>query len=605
MLSNILMFKNRSTMKNLFRQNIELLRKQSPHMADFLENINKPEYRVSNKKGLPILEVATQSGKILPIDHPDSPIEEAESFIPNNKAEHSFFILMGMGLGHLLFETVKKYPKSKIFVIEHDPMIFKRALETFDFTPYFENQNIEFFVGYLPNFVTRQFLLKLHNQDNSNYLPNLDIIQNERIVSLSKQYYSDIAKAFTLSVNQYWTMITGNDVEDPIIGLRQSLANLKNLNRCISLEPLKNQYRKQIGIVVSSGPSLNNKLDDLKKLQDKALIVCADSALKKLLDHDIKPFAVACLERDEVNGEYLKNFDIPKDIILVAPPLIIENSFNNYPGPLALIYKNGIPFTWLPQPVPLWSMGMSCAHLSLATLLHLGCEKIGLVGQDLAYDRESGTSHFSGVHHTATDQFEAEEMQRVYGIDNQGTMIPSNSIWLMFRDQFADMASYNTNAKIYNVMEKEKGLFIPEIERIEPNLFFEKLSQINDYQKPNVKILEEEITKQVPEFNKALNQKIDLAKKDFQFLRENFHQVINSQNADDYFLNNEKLFSNISSDTKTLFLDIIRPIAKRFDANVRCLWSEELIQKEIPLYINQIQDIMDRIEKILDQHYPY
>lgn len=86
----------------------------------------------------------------------------------------------------------------------------------------------------------------------------------------------------------------GDDILDVMIGLQQMIRN----KRLFGCPPLPVGAWNGDAIAVGSGPSLMDHMDDLRKAQDRMLIVAAHSAIPILLKHGVVPHMIAPKERD-------------------------------------------------------------------------------------------------------------------------------------------------------------------------------------------------------------------------------------------------------------------------------------------------------------------
>lgn len=586
-------------MMAVYSRNLQALRERQPEIAAFVDSLNVSDYHVTTAvSGDAVLRVRKNSGEEVAIDHSDDPLAEASGFIPSLPDDRHFFLLMGIGLGYALFETVRRYPQSRMLVIEHDARIFKRALETFDFVPYIKNPNVEFIVAVKFPALPRLFLNGFARNDNDLYLPGLRLVQNQRVVAYSKDYYATAARVFTQCVKNYWEVYVGNDYRDALKGMRYVLANLKDVSRLLSLEPYTERYKGATGIVVSSGPSLDASLDFLRDVQDRALLICADSALKKLLANGIKPFGVACVERDDINAELFQGFDIPDDIVLFAPPVLKPVTFATYPGPIVTFFRRAYPFPGLPGLLPCRDFGISCSHLSYQVLNWLDCARIALVGQDLAYDRDSGKSHFSGVIDFAENQYAPQT--RAFEPDNNGGTIPTSRDWMLFRDFFEELYAVNRSShELVNVIDARRGLLIKGVSRVDPESFFKALRAGGD--KP-VPFDPREGKLGFARSAAGFSEKMATLKEDLldavARLQGAVPDLAAAPNVTAYLEARARLFSGFSSQASYLILELLKPHLKAFDANAVSLWDDAAFCQRAPDFMALLARIVEELAQV-------
>lgn len=586
-------------MNAIYEKNRAAFAKRYAAMASFVDGLDTANYRVQkSSSGHPILEFLKSPGVWEACDHPENPVTEAATCVGNFKGEKNLILVLGMGLGHLFFETVKRYPESRILVVEHDGKIFKKALETFDFSPYFSNPNFGFIVAARADHLTHFFNQYFHDNDNDLYLPALELVKNDRILKFSGNYYLAASKIFTQAVKYYWEIYVGNNCHDAMKGLRYVLTNLKSLSKMMVLEPYLDHFHGRPGIVVSSGPSLSNKFEALRAVQDKAVIICADSALKKLLENGIVPFGVACVERDDINAELFQGYAIPGQVILFAPPLIKPVTVDTYPGPVCTFFRNSYPFKGLPDFLPHWHYGLSCSHLAYQALNYLGCGEIALVGQDLAYDRDSGTSHFAGAIDFALAQYEGQE--RIPVVDNQGGQIGSSKDWVTFRDFYEEMIAANASRhRVLNVIEPEHGARIVGTELTAPAVYFERIRSLPQLPDFDPAAGRGWVAEKSPGFTAELAQFKVLAVCALDGVITELADLAHAKTYSEYLARKKALVARLDAKTLFLFSDLTKPILKPFEANAATIWTNEEFTRHVAGAMQNVTGVVTELREVL------
>lgn len=581
-----------------YKNNLAAFSKRYPEVAAFVDQLDVKHYELqSSKSGEAALRV-NRNGDLIWIDDPDDPRAEAKKNVPLTAHKKSLIVVIGMGLGYLLFEAVKKYPESLFIVIEHDPRIFKMALKSHDFGSCFANPNIEFVVARKPERLTGAFSDIITKPRVSNYMPNLLLVANNRIVQFSQNYYQKVGEVLKTTLNFYWEGIVGNDYKDTLIGLKHVLANLKSLPKMMCLEPYRDYFKGKPGIVVSSGPSLSRRLDDLRAIQNKAVIICADSALKLLVNNGIRPFGVSSFERVEHAPQLFQGFEIPDDTILFQTLQPKSEISMNYPGPQCMVFRNVFPFGFFPNLMPLRNIGISCAHMSMVMLMILGCNPIALVGQDLAYDRNSGETHFAGAADYAR-QAEAKR-KRIKLPDNQGGTIESTESWELFRDFFAVLINYNPDYKIYDVIERDAGVKIEGTELIEPANFFSKLTSQEEFL-PRISCEEgfKYIQSRATPFYNDLKMKLSGLEAGLSSLSQGWLTLKQAADFVSYQNSKEELLTRSDAGAVHFFDSVFQSQLRRFDASAQSLWSDAEFIQFRDRHIDEARVVTQKIIEII------
>lgn len=563
-------------------------------IADHLQGLNVTPYHLQRAaSGEPYLKILTPSGSVF-IDDAADPRKAARDLLPPPHDKKALFIVMGIGLGYLLFEARKSFPNARFLVIEPEPFVFKRALECFDFTGLFADPRMEFDVALDPGLLPRFFINFFARDDHHVLLPTVELISNPKTVKLTPDYYKTAGELFSQAVTDFWNHNTGNTYTDALIGLKYVLENLRHLDRMLAFDAYRGIFKDRIGVVVSSGPSLDSKLDRLREIQDRVVLICADSALQKLLSSGIKPFAAAILERDDVNAELFEGYDIPPEVTLIAPPLVKPTLTRSYPGPILTMFRHSYPFYWLPKFLACEDIGSSCAHLAFQALRHFGCREIALVGQDLAYQRYTGSSHYDGVLPFAAEQFGA--MERIAAEDNQGGQIQTTEFWVMFRNIFSDLIAVNKMTNVSNVIESDFGLRIPGTRKTPPDEFFaQALAEPTGMRPLDVDPGRKMIDALKKDFLSELPLLVRRTLTQFEKIRPEVAAFASAANVGDYFARRDRVYSALEPKAKDLLDELLRPHQRRFEAAAFALWRGQEFASELPKYAELAVRILDEL----------
>ncbi len=255
----------------------------------------------------------------------------------------------------------------------------------------------------------------------------------------------------------------GNDIPDSFTGLFQSAVNARTLLPAPRIGDLKGFFGEVPTISIAAGPSLKRRLDLLRRLQDRCILVCCDAVLHGLLDAGITPHFVTPLERVPSILPMLTRSPQCSSIyagLPVCPPEAV-NGFG--PARAIGLYCGDRVYDWLcPDPGPRVDTGLSTGTLSVSVAGMLTRGPLYLVGHDLSRD-ETGT-HWDGAKYAGDDwarvRATADNTQG-YGSGyndrmirgNDGGMVRSIAWWDRFRDDIAGMcyAIRGEGRRVYNV----------------------------------------------------------------------------------------------------------------------------------------------------------
>lgn len=206
--------------------------------------------------------------------------------------------------------------------------------------------------------------------------------------------------------------VMGNTLENAgLLWVRNGLANLRSIARSQSLTALKDAYRGVPAVCIAPGPSLTRNVAQLRGLASRALLIAGTHSLHALERAGVCPHLVVGTDPGDL-ARHWRGLDLsgveafalagtcaPETLAVPARRVIA------FPG-------NGSVDAWLFEPlgerVQLPSGGsVSCVQLSLA--LHLGCDRIALVGLDLSFGErfyaEGGLDSDARVETTASGEF--------------------------------------------------------------------------------------------------------------------------------------------------------------------------------------------------------
>ncbi|MEK4711626.1 6-hydroxymethylpterin diphosphokinase MptE-like protein [Sporosarcina sp. FSL K6-5500] len=270
-----------------------------------LGNVDFQNYLlVDTRMGVPTLEIE-QEGKNVFLHSKYNPIQESEKVAKdyeNSIADKEHIIFFGVGLGYHIEEIMSQYPEKKFTLIETNPTIFVRFLESRSLNKFPFNQMSSLYIHSeevsLGNFLT---LLSLQLKGNASVVvfPAYERLFEKEV----NQFYKDYREA--LKVIQSSVVATG------AFGKRWVLNSLMNVPTTLSTQNIKEKaiyFRGKPVIIVSAGPSLYEDLSQLKHIKDNGLayLFAVGSANKALLSYDITPDAVLTYDPQPRNVKVFK-----------------------------------------------------------------------------------------------------------------------------------------------------------------------------------------------------------------------------------------------------------------------------------------------------------
>ncbi len=188
--------------------------------------------------------------------------------------------------------------------------------------------------------------------------------------------------------------LIASDYSDLGIGVfKNFLANAQLLSRSKHGAALYNEFKNTPAIICGAGPSLNQDLELLKKVSDRALIFGGGSSLQLLSQAGITPHFGAVIDSCAPVKRFLhqSNFEMP----LFFQNRVSSELLSHAHGPLLWMRSNGnYPIedwlmSYLEISTPVFDAGWNVVTFSCALAKAFGCDPIILVGADLACDEQS------------------------------------------------------------------------------------------------------------------------------------------------------------------------------------------------------------------------
>jgi hypothetical protein len=372
----------------MLRNNIEVI---SDEIKADLESAEIPDwFRHTKAKNGDVSFSIIQNNKVFPGTE-EPPRRTGKELIKKHKFSKTEAIcVVGCGLGHTLFTLLTKCEKGvSILLIEPEVYLVKQALSNFNFAKAIEEKRLLIAttkdeVAVLISYFEMAEVIEnwyFHVEPYTNHLPDVyfDILQHA-----GKMLNS--IRCNTGTMMGAGSIIAYNDV-----------LNLPYMIKHPGVNVLKDKYKGGSAVVVSTGPSLQRNIHLLldKKYREKVVVICVAQAARILLAYGITPDYMCTVDYGKVNlshFEGLENCNIP----LIALNKTYAPIIANWNGPLYIATslnqeRDSITDMWLKKGHV--DQGGSVSHFAFGVAILFGCNRIALIGQDLAY--EGNISHHS------------------------------------------------------------------------------------------------------------------------------------------------------------------------------------------------------------------
>lgn len=362
-------------MNNIFQKNINALAQKNETLArELLTHIPTDVPELKQENGAYNLFYKNQY-----LHNPINPLREAqEIFAMAENSPVAIHLVYGLGLGYL-FQVASLNSQGAVILYEPDLNIMKITFTLVDFSNDILKKNV-----YITNNLEQvnEYIYQKSNTKNSPLL-------------LSTISYRELNREnFASLVNELQQMIGrfGLDLKytkERFWGLTRNLIkNLPNLVHETPIAEFQNRFAGQTAVVVSAGPSLDRNIETIKKYRENIVLIVVGTAIKTLYKHRIKPDFLCLIEAYD-SSKQIQGLDL-SDVYFVTEPTA-NNSLRQfkYKDTFSHIAKNLPINNWWSKLANInieeYSSKGTVSYTALNCARILGCSRIIIVGQDLAY----------------------------------------------------------------------------------------------------------------------------------------------------------------------------------------------------------------------------
>ena len=492
-------------MNSILDKNIERLKLNKINLAEietiknFNENSNSNYEIISSKNNSYTI---THKGKSLVSSY--APDEEAKKFILSSLSNKTYSnaVFFGISSYHQVDYFLSINKKNKAIIIEKDiDLVYKifsyNYFNSLDRVIVILNKTPENIIHILNNIIS--------DKDILNTVP----IRHIRSSSINDNYYDQISilyssftreKIMSLTSLFYFSNIWANNI----------LYNIK-LNPAMTIKSFDNILKHNTPLLlVSSGKSIDEKIDKIKALSETHFILCLSHALNTLLENNIIPDAVITTDGGFYSSIHLEKLKTIKNDIYIftthtaypASLSHIKNEnifyFSHNESLETLIYKDSV---YIPM-----EGSVIMPAIRIATML--APSYIILAGCDFTHINEETHSKYSNsilidyITHNKIDTIYNKNIKRrnaskesIICYDN--ILRETSASLIVYYKHFSLLINNTNNIKIYTLTEKSA-----KIENVE--IYNENIHK--NIHKKNIKItrIKENIYKD--EFNKLLRE---------------------------------------------------------------------------------------------------
>ena len=365
----------------------------------------------------------------------DDPLGYSRRYVESLDLHYApFLVFLGFGLGYQVIAALdglsEELQIQHMVIVEKDIMTFKAALQSNDFSQMIMHPGIELVVGPLAGDLFLEFRNYFANHPRVlEYARSLKFVIMPAVDKCENRYYGEVVQAFKSAMIHIYRHM-GNDPYDSLLGVHQTVSNLRPLIEDPGIVAFENCFQKRPGIVIGAGPSLSKNIHLLKEAGSKAVLIAVDAALRPLLNAGIRPHIVTNLERTAPVSALFRNLGEQKETFFVFSPVAAAETYDAFQGPKIIAHRYEPLLSWLGIPKGALTGGPLVGNFAFDIAQYLGCSSIIMVGQDLSFER-TGATHVEGNafgHDVDVYKEGAVEVEGNYGETLQTTIYFEESI---------------------------------------------------------------------------------------------------------------------------------------------------------------------------------
>ncbi|HEX7064051.1 MAG TPA: 6-hydroxymethylpterin diphosphokinase MptE-like protein [Bacillales bacterium] len=592
--------------------NKEILRNSMPQLYEEIKrvSVNKDEVRMgkARKTDAWILE-KNQDGRWVSLYSKFNPHEESEKWAESVQGNPKHIVLFGFGLGYHFEALAIQFPHARFHIVEPDPQLFLLYLEKEGISQQFLSK-IEHFIPsnqvedykaffqtiihYLNDewaFLSLPKFEKAYPNDFKNY--------KEAFVN-KKKHYKDTALSLH-SFEKIWNF--------------NALKNLPQVHESPCIFDFKDQFQEKTVILTASGPSLNDAIPFIKRMQSerKAIIIAAGTSINGLLNKKVQPDLFVSYDPFINNYKALQNV-LDAEIPFVFGSTIHPDIPSEYKGAKAYMTTSPDHIARYFNPnltnERIVQDGPTITAVALDLLNKLGVETVYMAGQDLCFINEKTGAEGVYFYNKEGNATKRQLKNKEYVENNNGEMVLTNQSFLRMKTSIENlMNQINDKMSVYSLSlygAKIKGVPYRSLEETEAKLLSEsrvefECSWTGTENPETIHNAMNDIEKEIENFSDikdALERQL-----------ERFHTATDNQKAK-WQMKIDKSLDRLTLSTG--YKEIVYPLVTnrinymvRLKSNADFSRTEGLVhyyEKGVRPLVDELTYVLDRYNEILSNH---
>lgn len=447
-----------------------------------------------------------------------NPQKEAETIIQNTDfSEAETCVFLGIGLGYTCIECAKKHPEKTLIIFEPDPYHFFSSLIFTDWGDVFKCKNLILAISCTP-----EQGITLINQYE---ILKTKIFHVKAQTNHAEKYFETLETLIKRNINKEKINIATLEKFGKL-WVKNTCKNLKKSFFAQGITQYKNCAKNLPFLILAAGPSLEDVLPHLKEIQNKAIIVCVDTALRFCIKHKVEPDFIVLTDPQYWAYKHIDGIKSPSSILITESA--VYPSVFRFLCKKIICCKSNFPlehyFDSFRSDKGTLVAGGSVASTAWNFAQYAGSSEIYVAGLDLAFVNKQTHikgSTFEQATHTTSKRILTAETSNMpilfsgnacYEKNYKNESVLTDQRMKMFAWWFESRLEQFPQVKTYTL--SQNGLFIPGIEYTSIDKLLSK-PQITK-EKANFLSLEQKELPSEQDFQKAIKsfeQEFNLIKK--------------------------------------------------------------------------------------------
>ncbi len=365
---------------NIFLKNIEILDKFDPSLSNRVKNTALPAGIKFTDEGFFYTDKEVFFGK----QEKGKRISKITDYGHLKNSE--VIIICGFGFGEHILDIINSTPQSAfILVIESEIELFRAALEIIDIESIVSCGRISLSIG---EDSISAVLGRTEEYFGVFTARDVKVIKYPPSIEINPSYYAEIDSRIKELLNSARLNRATLEKFTPV-WQGHIFGNLMAILTRPGISGLFGRFKNKPAVIVSAGPSLDKNIKWLSAAKGKIVIIAVDTAIRTLLNNNLKPDFLLSLDPLVENYYHLEGLEPQlKDVCLVANPVTYPEIIKKYQGDI-LIMGYGEPLLqWFEGFIGEKGetmVGGSVATSAFDFAYRLGASPIIFIGQDLSF----------------------------------------------------------------------------------------------------------------------------------------------------------------------------------------------------------------------------